>query len=131
LAGKPDRVFDSLRLQELVDFWHCKGRVSPEINARNLALVARHDRLENTIPAIGAVHVAGTQRAAFQVAELIKNERRIVAGAGLMTVPDAHLLRAVHRAHARIYIEHDAPRRTAAVDEVNPLARCLKEQRGS
>jgi hypothetical protein len=71
------------------------------------------------------------QRAAFQVAELIKNERRIVAGAGLMTVPDAHLLRAVHRAHARIYIEHDALRRTAAVDDVNPLAGCLKEQRGS
>ena len=58
LVGRqPDRVFDPLRLQELVDFWHCKGRVRPEIDARDLALIARHDRLENTIPTIGAVHV--------------------------------------------------------------------------
>src|SRR5438552_2584821 len=30
-------------------------------------MVARNDRLEHTIPAIGTVHVAGTQSAAFQI----------------------------------------------------------------
>ena len=89
VGGQPDRVFDPLRLQELVDFWHCKGRVRPEIDARDLALIAHNDRLEHTIPAIGAVHVAGTQRAAFQITELVEHEQRVIAGAGVMAVPDA------------------------------------------
>src|SRR5262249_39348425 len=34
LVGRePDRVFDPLRLQKLVDLGHCKGGVSPEIDA--------------------------------------------------------------------------------------------------
>jgi len=34
LVGRqPDRVFDPLRLQELVDFWHGEGCVRPEIDA--------------------------------------------------------------------------------------------------
>src|SRR4029077_11330153 len=107
LVGRqPDRVFDPLRLQELVDFWHCKGRVRPEIDARDLALIARHDRLENTIPTIGAVHVAWTQRAAFQVAELVEHEERMITRAGVMTVPYAH----------------DASWRAAAMHKVDPLA---------
>jgi len=44
-------------------------------------MVACNDGLEQIVPAIGAVHVAGTQRAALQVAELIEHEQRMVAGA--------------------------------------------------
>jgi hypothetical protein len=44
--------------------------------------VARHDRLQNLIPAICAVDVAGTKRAPFEVAELVEQEQRMVAGAG-------------------------------------------------
>ena len=39
-----------------------------------------------------------------------------------MAVPDAHLLLAVGRAHARIHVEHDASRRAAAMHKVDPLA---------
>jgi hypothetical protein len=46
----------------------------------------RNDRLEHTIPAVGAMHVAGTQDAALQIAELIEYEQRVVAGALVMAV---------------------------------------------
>jgi hypothetical protein len=41
------------------------------------------------------VHVAGTQGAAFEITELVENEQRMIAGAGVMPVPDAHLLLAM------------------------------------
>jgi hypothetical protein len=44
-------------------------------------MVACNDGLEQIVPAIGAVHVAGTQRAALRVAELVEQEQRVVAGA--------------------------------------------------
>src|SRR6266568_5688357 len=46
----------------------------------------------------------------------------MIAGAGVMAVPDTHLLLAVGRAHARIHVEHDAARRSAAVHKVDPPA---------
>jgi hypothetical protein len=47
----------------------------------------------------------------------------MIAGAGVMPVPDAQLLLAMGRAHARIHVEHDASRRAATVHKVDPLAR--------
>src|SRR5262249_56634031 len=35
-----------------------------------------HDGLEHWLPAVGAVDIAGTQRAAFQITELIEHEQR-------------------------------------------------------
>ena len=123
LVGRqPDRVFGPLRLQELVDFWHCKGRIRPEIDAGDLALVARHDRLESTVPDVGAAQVTGTQCAACEITELVEHEQRVIAGAGVTAVPDAVLLFAVRRAYARIHVKHDASGRAAAVHEVDPLA---------
>jgi hypothetical protein len=34
------------------------------------------------------VNVAGAQHATFQIAELIEHEQRMIAGAGVMAVPD-------------------------------------------
>jgi hypothetical protein len=51
-----------------------EARVGAEIGARDLAPVACNDGLERIAPAIGPVHVAGTQRAALQVAELVEYE---------------------------------------------------------
>src|SRR6516165_10791078 len=50
----------------------------------DLALVARHDRLEHVVPAVSAVHVPGTQSTAFEVAKLVEHEQRVIAGAGVM-----------------------------------------------
>jgi MOSC domain-containing protein YiiM len=103
--------------------------VGPEIDARDLAVIARHDRLQNRFPAICAVNVAGTKRAPFEVAELVEQEQRMVAGAGVVPVPDAVLLFAVRRAEARIHIEHDTSWRTTTMDGIDPLAGKIGERR--
>src|SRR5262249_49568007 len=79
--------------------------------------------------AVGAVHVAGTQGAAFEITELVEHEQRMIAGAGVMPVPDAHLLLAMGWAHARIHVEHNAPWRAAAVHKVDPLGRQASKSR--
>ncbi len=45
----------------------------------------------------------------------------MVAGAGIVAVPDAVLVVAMGRAHARIHIEHDASWRTASMHAIDPL----------
>jgi hypothetical protein len=47
-------------------------------------------------------------------AELVEYEQRMITGAFVLAIPDAVLLFAVGRAHARIHVEHDASRRTAS-----------------
>src|SRR5215472_12224842 len=49
-----------------------------------LASIALHDRVEHILPAVGAVDIAGTQRAAFQITELIEHEQRVITGVGVM-----------------------------------------------
>lgn len=58
--------FDPFGFEELVDIGIGEAGVGPEIDARDLALMPRHDRLQHRLPSIGAVNVAGTQRTAFQ-----------------------------------------------------------------
>ena len=38
------------------------------------------------------MNIAGSQSASFQIAKLIEQEQRMIAGAGVMAVPDAHFL---------------------------------------
>jgi hypothetical protein len=75
------------------------------------------------------VNIARPQSASFQIAELVEHEQRMIAGAFVMAVPDAHFLLAVRRADARIHIEHDASWRTAAMNFVDPLAGQIGERR--
>jgi heme A synthase len=49
---------------------------------------------------MGAVNVAGTQATPFQIAELVEQEKRMVAGAAEVTVVGRALLFAVGRADA-------------------------------
>src|SRR6516165_3899771 len=79
VGRKADCVLDPLGFQELVDPWHGEGRIGAEIEARNLAPIARHDRFEPVFPAVGAVDVAGTQRATFRIAELVEHKKRVIA----------------------------------------------------
>ena len=81
VGGEPDRILDPLVFQVLVDPWHGEGRVGAEIDARDLAPIARHDRVEHVLPAVSAVDVAGTQRTAFEITKLVEHEQRMVAGA--------------------------------------------------
>ena len=95
-----DRVSVALCLQKLIDVRGGEGGITPEAASQVPFPVTLNDRLQNAAPTIGAVDVAGTQGTAFQIAELIEHEQRVVAGALVMAVPDAHLLLAVGRAHA-------------------------------
>src|SRR5476649_1667854 len=79
-------VFDPFGFEELVDLEIRKAGVGPKINARDVASVTRHDRVEHFLPAVRAVDVAGTQSAAFQIAELVKHEQRMITGAGITVV---------------------------------------------
>ena len=85
IGRQPNGVFDPFAFEVAVDLGIGEAGVGPEIKARDFAAIARQDRLQNALPAIGAVHVAG-QGAAFQIAE------RMIAGAFVMAVPDAQLL---------------------------------------
>src|ERR1019366_10707602 len=91
-------VFDPFGFEELVDLGIRKAGIGPKINARDLASVTRHDRVEHFLPAVRAVDVAGTQSAAFQITELVEHEQRMITGADIVAVPDAVLLFAVRRA---------------------------------
>jgi hypothetical protein len=74
------------------------------------------------------MHVSRTQSAALQITELIEHEQRMIAGAGVVPVPDAVLLLAMRRTHARIHVEHDASRRTTTMDDIDPPAGKISER---
>jgi hypothetical protein len=122
ICRQSDRVFDPLGFEELVNIWIGEGGVSPEINARDLALVSFDNRGEHALPPIGAMNVARAHGAAFQIAKLVENEQRMITGAVIVTVPDAHLLLAMGRTDARIHVEQDTSRRTAVMHAIDPLA---------
>src|SRR5580704_14672594 len=129
VGRQPDRVVEALGFQELVNLGVCKSGIGAKIEARDLAPIARHDRFEHVLTAVRAMYVTGTQGAAFQIAELVEEEQRMIAGAGVMAVPDAHLLLAVRRADARIHVEHDASGRATAMHSVDPLPGKIEERR--
>ena len=65
-------------LKGFVKLWDGKGG-TPSKEAHDVALcVARHDGYQKSPPVIGAVDVALAQRTAFQVAELIEDEQRVI-----------------------------------------------------
>ena len=66
------------------------------------------------------MHVAGPQGAPLQVAELIENEKRVIAGAAEVTVVGCAFLIAMGRADAAVDIEHDRLGRTPLVQAVDP-----------
>ncbi len=74
---QPYCVFDPLGFEKLINFGIGEPRVGPEINARDFPLVAFDNRRQHTLPSVGAVDVAGTKRAPFEVAELVEQEQRI------------------------------------------------------
>ena len=73
MAGRRIAYFDPLGFQELVDLRHGERCVSAEIDTRELALVACNDRLEHAVPAVGAVHAAGTQPRAESNARILSD----------------------------------------------------------
>ena len=78
---------------------------------------------------MGAVHVAGAQRATLQVAELVEHEQRVIAGAAEVAVIGRALLLTECRADGAVHVEHDAPRRIVVVTPVDPHPRQVRKGR--
>jgi hypothetical protein len=68
------------------------------------------------------MHVAGSERASFQVPELVEHEERMVASATEVPVPNAALLITMRRAYARIHIENNAFAGSMLRDQFNPTS---------
>src|SRR4051794_36644269 len=85
------------------------------------APVTRDHRLQQRAPAVGTMDVARSQRAPFNVAELVKHKQRVIAGASKMPVIGAAFLLAVGRALARIHVEYDGLRPSPPAHFVDPL----------
>jgi hypothetical protein len=73
------------------------------------------------------VHVAASQNAPLDIAELVEYEQRVIAGAAEMAVVGAAFLVAISRTFARIHVEDDGLRRSLPVHVVEPLARQIDE----
>lgn len=122
VCRRTDRIFDALGFEIHVDVRIGEACVGAEIEARDLAAITRHHWPQHALPSIGAVDVAVTQGATFQIAELIEDKQRMITGALVVTVLDGALLLAMRWTHARIHIEHDVSWRPARVNAVDPLA---------
>jgi hypothetical protein len=121
IGRQPDRVFESFGLQELVDLRVREGGIGAEVAAFELTSVAGHDRLNHLLPTVRRMNVAGTKRGAFQIAELIEHEQRMIAGASEVAVVGGAFLITVGWADTRIHVEHDCPRRLAGMNAVDPM----------
>src|SRR6478672_13315633 len=129
LVGRqPDCVAGTLGFEQLVDLGIGESRIAPEIQMLHDASIASDHRLQQRAPAIGTMHIARPQRTPLDIAELVEQEQRMIAGAGKMPVVAAALLLAVSRALARIHVEHDVLRRSPPAYFVDPLAGQISER---
>jgi hypothetical protein len=81
IGGQADRVLEALGLQVLVDVRQREGRIGAEGTPAHPAAIAGDDRIEHVAPAPRAVHVACAECAPFEIAVLVEDEERMVAGA--------------------------------------------------
>jgi hypothetical protein len=66
------------------------------------------------------VDVAGAQSAPFQVAELVEDEQRVIAGAAEMTIVGRPFLLAMGWAHAGVHVEHHRLYGAAGMHGIDP-----------
>src|SRR3954451_6581043 len=100
VGRKPDRVACTLGFKKLVDLGIGESGVASKIQMLHNAPVTRNHRLQQRAPALSTVDVARSQRAPFDVAELVEHKQRMVAGAGEVAVIGAAFLLAVEPAPA-------------------------------
>ena len=55
MAGSRIAILDPLRFENLVDLGHGEGCIGSKTDARDLASIALHDRVEHILPAVGIV----------------------------------------------------------------------------
>jgi hypothetical protein len=81
IGWQPNSVADAFGLQEFVEFGLGEGGIGAEVEIDASLSIPRDHRLQQRLPAFSTVSIAGTQKAALEVAELVEQEQRVVAGA--------------------------------------------------
>ncbi len=112
----------ALTHHELLHLRRSEGGIGTEISPHHPVSVSLNDWLQHLAPVIGAVNVAGTQGTPFQIAELVEQEKGMIAGASEVTVVGLSFLVAMGRADAAVQVENDLLRRATVMNEVDPLA---------
>src|SRR3954452_10796801 len=78
IGRQANRVACTLGFEELINLGIREGCVTPEIQMLHDAPVTRNHRLQQRAPAVSTMDVARSQRAPFDIAELIEHEQRVV-----------------------------------------------------
>ena len=122
VRGQPDGVEVTCFFQSPIDRGDRIGRGRPKEAAAKVAdSIAGDDGVEDVPPAVGAVDVTVEQGAAFQHAELVEQEVRVVACAVEVPVPSSTFLIAVRRADRAVHVQHDILQPVAVMKPVDPL----------
>jgi hypothetical protein len=117
-------------LQPRIDRRAGTGGVSAEEPEDVAFGIAGDHRVRNIPPAIGTVDVAVAQGAAFQHAELVKQEVWVVAGAVKMPHRGEPFLIAVGGADRDVHVQHDEFQCVTVIESVDPLPVQIR-QRGT
>ncbi len=72
VGGKADGILEALYLEELIDLGRGEGGNGAEVAPEWLVPISSHGRIEDSLPAIGTVHVPKAQLAPFDVAKLVE-----------------------------------------------------------
>ena len=121
IGGQPDSVEIVRFLQPLVDRGHRVGGIGAEETHEVTLGISGDHRVEHILPTVRAVDVAMPQGAAFQHAELVEQEVRVVAGAVKMPVPGRAFLITMGRADRTVHVKHDVLQAVAIMEPVDPL----------
>ncbi len=122
IGGQPNGMEGAHIFEPFVYPGNCKGGGGAE-KPHEIALGIPGDhRVRNILPAIGAVDVAVAQGAAFQHAEPVEQEKRVVADAVEMAVPGGPFPITMGRADGTVHVQHDVLQPVAIVEPVDPIA---------
>ena len=109
-------------VRPLLECWDRIRGIGSEEPAPKVAVsISGDDGVEDVPPAISAVGVAFAQGAAFQHAELVEQEVRVVAAAVEMAIPGGPFLIAVGGADRAVHIQNDILQPGAVMKPVDPL----------
>ena len=121
VGGQPDGVEIARLFQSLIECGDRIGGIGPEEPHDVPRGIPGDHRIEHISPAVGTVDVAVAQGAAFQHAELVEQEVRVITGAFEMPVPGGPFLIAMGRADRAVHVQHDILQAVAIMEPVDPL----------
>ena len=81
-----DGVVEILSFQKLIDARSSKGGTTSEVAAPVPFAITRDDKFQNVAPSISTVNVARSQGTPFQITELVKQEKLMIARVAEVTV---------------------------------------------